>query len=270
MTKAASTASVDRSALVDFACALADAARGVTLPAAEAGLLCEDKNAGGVFDPVTEADRAAEQAMRTLIEAHHPDHGISGEELPARPARGPFVWSLDPIDGTRAFICGMPGWTTLIALLEHGEPVIGLIDAPRLGERYVGAAGVARMLGPGGERPLVAAACTTLAEARLSTTDPHLFRNAEAEGFERLRRSVRVTRYGYDAYAYARLAAGTIDLVAESGLSPHDLNALVPVVRGAGGVIGNWRGGADLSEGQVLAAATQELFEQAVRALSRG
>jgi myo-inositol-1(or 4)-monophosphatase len=267
MTQTGIATAADRSDLVDFACALADAARAVTLPAAESGLACEDKNAGGAFDPVTDADRAAEQAIRTLIEAHHPDHGIEGEELPARPAGGPFVWSLDPIDGTRAFICGMPGWTTLIALLEHREPVIGLIDAPRLGERYVGTGTRAWMLGPDGERSLGTGACTKLDEARLSTTDPYLFHDVEAEGFARLRRAVRVTRYGFDAYAYARLAAGTIDLVAESGLSPHDLNALVPVVRGAGGVIGNWRGDKDLSEGQVLAAATPELFEAAVRAL---
>jgi myo-inositol-1(or 4)-monophosphatase len=257
----------DRDSLVDFACALADAARGVTLPAAKAGLPCEDKNEGGAFDPVTEADRGAEQAMRTLIEAHHPDHGIAGEELPERPARGPFVWSLDPIDGTRAFVCGLPGWTTLIALLDHGEPVIGLIDAPRLDERYVGVGGRAWMIGAGGERPLATGACVSLAEARLSSTDPYLFGGSEADGFDRLRRAVRLTRYGFDAYAYARLAAGTIDLVAESGLSPHDLNALVPVVRGAGGVIGNWRGGEDLSEGKVLAAASRELFEEAVKVL---
>ena len=257
----------DRDDLTRFACALADAARAVTLPAAEAGLPCEDKNEGGVFDPVTEADRGAERAMRTLIEAHHPDHGIAGEELPPRPANGPYVWSLDPIDGTRAFICGMPGWTTLIALLEHGDPVIGLIDVPRLGERYVGTGDRAWMVGPDGERPLAVATCAALGEARLSSTDPYLFLGAEAEGFERLRRSIRVTRYGSDAYAYARLAAGTIDLVAESGLSSHDLNALVPVVRGAGGVIGNWRGGTDLGVGQILAAATPELFEAAVETL---
>ena len=267
MTEARSPLRVDRTALLDFACTLADAARAVTLPAAEGGLPCEDKNAGGAFDPVTEADRGAEQAMRALIEARYPDHGIAGEELPPRPANGPFVWSLDPIDGTRAFICGMPGWTTLIALLEQDEPVIGLIDVPRLGERYVGTGDRAWVAGPGGEQPLAAATCTALGEARLSTTDPYLFRGAEAEGFERLRRSIRVTRYGYDAYAYGRLAAGTIDLVAESGLSPHDLNALVPVVRGAGGMIGNWRGGTDLSEGQVLAAATPDLFQAAVETL---
>ena len=257
----------DRTQFADFACELADAARRITLAGAQAALPCEDKNAGGVFDPVTEADREAERAMRALIEARFPDHGIYGEELAARPAQGPHAWSLDPIDGTRAFICGMPCWTTLIALLEESEPVVGLIDVPRLDERYVGTTDAAWLISPGGRNPLAVSVCTDLSQARLSTTDPYLFEGAEAEGFERLRKSARLTRYGYDAYAYARLAAGWIDLVAESGLSPHDLNALVPVVRGAGGVIGNWQGGEDLGAGQVLAAANCSLFEQAVATL---
>ena len=257
----------DRNHFADFACALADAARRVTLAGAQAALPCEDKNMGGVFDPVTAADRDAERAMRVLIEARFPDHGIQGEELAARPARGRYAWSLDPIDGTRAFICGLPGWTTLIALLEEGAPSVGLIDAPRLDERYVGTGEAAWLIAPGGRQALAVSGCAALAQARLATTDPYLFQGAEADGFARLRRSVRVTRYGQDAYAYARLAAGTIDLVAESGLSPHDLNALVPVVRGAGGMIGNWRGGEDLDAGQILAAASKGLFEQAVAIL---
>jgi myo-inositol-1(or 4)-monophosphatase len=236
-----------------FACTLADAARAVTLGAVDRA--AEDKNAGGVYDPVTAADREAERAIRRLIEDAFPDHGIAGEELGEKAGAGRHVWSLDPIDGTRAFICGLPSWTTLIALLEDGAPIVGLIDVPSLDERYLGYAGAAG---------LKASNCRSLAEARASTTDPYLFTGAEAEGFERLRRAARLTRYGYDAYAYARLAAGSIDLVAESGLKPHDYNALIPVVRAAGGVIGNWRGEVDFSDGQVLAAATRELFEEAV------
>jgi myo-inositol-1(or 4)-monophosphatase len=247
---------MDLAALAAFAGSLADAARAVTLGAADRA--AEDKNAGGVYDPVTAADREAERTIRALIEAVHPDHGIAGEEFPEKAGAGRFVWSLDPIDGTRAFICGLPSWTTLIALLDEGVPVVGLIDAPTLDERYLGFAGATG---------LKASDCRRLAEARLSTTDPYLFAGAEAEGFERLRRAARLTRYGLDAYAYARLAAGSIDLVAESGLKPHDYNALIPVVRAAGGVIGNWRGEADFSEGQVLAAATPELFEAAVKIL---
>jgi histidinol phosphatase-like enzyme (inositol monophosphatase family) len=246
-----------------FASRLADTARAVTLLAAVREV--EDKSEGGVFDPVTGADRDAEQVMRALIEAEHPEHGIAGEELGERPARGAYSWSLDPIDGTRSFICGLPTWTTLIALLEHGEPTIGLIDAPRLDERYIGEGAHAWLNG----EAIRTSSCRSLGEARLSTTDPFLFQGDEAAGFERLRGAVRLTRFGHDAYGYARLAAGAIDLVAESGLKPHDFNALVPVIRGAGGVIGNWRGGTDLDAGQVLAAATQELFDQSVALLAQ-
>jgi myo-inositol-1(or 4)-monophosphatase len=250
----------------DFACSLADAARRETLPRFESGVVAEDKNAGGAWDPVTDADRAAERAMRALIEYRYPNHGIAGEEFAERPARGPYVWSLDPIDGTRSFVCGLPTWTTLIALLEDGRPVIGVIDAPRLGERYVGHAGEARLIGPAGARLLGTSGCRSLGEARLSTTDPHLLDAPHA--FERVRAACRTTRYGHDAYAYARLAAGSIDLVIESGLKPHDYNALVPVVRAAGGTIGNWRGESDLSAGSIVAAATAQLFEAAVEALA--
>jgi myo-inositol-1(or 4)-monophosphatase len=198
---------MDLADLAAFAVTLADAARVVTLGAAD--LAAEDKNAGGVYDPVTAADCEAERVIRALIEQAFPDHGIAGEEYGVKPGAGRYEWSLDPIDGTRAFICGLPSWTTLIALLDEGAPVIGLIDAPALDERY---------LGHPGASGLKASQCRSLKEARLSTTDPYLFAGAEAEGFARLRRKARVTRYGLDAYAYARLAAGSIDLVAESGL----------------------------------------------------
>jgi histidinol phosphatase-like enzyme (inositol monophosphatase family) len=248
---------MDLPRLAAFASSLADAARTVTL--AESDRKAEHKPGRAGYDPVTAADREAERVIRGLIGQAFPDHGIAGEELGETAGAGRYVWSVDPIDGTRAFICGLPSWTTLIALLDDGEPVLGLIDVPALDERYLGFAGA---LG------LQASACRRLGEARLSTTDPYLFAGAEADGFERLRRAARVTRYGLDAYAYARLAAGSIDLVAESGLQPHDYNALIPVVRAAGGVIGNWRGEEDFSDGQVLAAATRDLFDEATGILA--
>jgi myo-inositol-1(or 4)-monophosphatase len=250
----------------DFACELADAARVVTLSAA-ADLASEDKNEGGVFDPVTEADRGAERVMRGLIEKRFPDHGIAGEEYGERPGRSPYRWSIDPIDGTRSFICGLPSWTTLIALLENGQPIVGLIDAPRMGERYLCHGGTTTLITSGHERPIATSGCDRLAEARFSTTDPHLFAGAEHDAFERVRARARLTRYGHDGYAYARLAAGTIDLVIESGLQPYDLQALIPVVRGAGGTIGDWDGGADFAAGRIVAAATRALYEEAVAAL---
>jgi myo-inositol-1(or 4)-monophosphatase len=246
---------------------LSEAARGETLPRWAVGIAADDKSGGMSFDPVTEADREAERVMREMIEARFPDHGISGEEFPDKPSAGRVTWSLDPIDGTRSFICGLPTWVTLIALLENGAPRLGMIDAPRLGERYLGDCETALLINVEGETLVSASSCERLSEARFSTTDPFLFTGAEADRFECLRQRVRTTRYGHDGYSYARLAAGSIDLIAESGLKTHDYNALIPVVRGSGGVIGNWSGDDDFSAGQVLAAATPALFEEAVALL---
>ena len=251
-----------------FARELAAAARAVTLPGAARGVAAQDKSAGGDFDPVTEADRAAERAIRSRIAARYPDHGMAGEEYGVERGDARFVWSLDPIDGTRSFICGLPSWTTLIALLEEGRPVLGLIDAPVLDELHIGFGDAAGLIGRDGETPLAVSGCASLAEARLATTDPYLFAGAEADGFERGRRAARVARYGLDAYAYARLAAGGIDLVVESLLHPHDYQALIPVVRGAGGHIGDWEGGTDFSAGRVIAAASERLYEETVRVLA--
>jgi histidinol phosphatase-like enzyme (inositol monophosphatase family) len=246
----------DLETMMRFAERLADAARAETLPRFRTGCAVADKNEGDAWDPVTEADREAEQAMRRLIEAEFPDHGIQGEEFPDRKAKGRWCWSLDPIDGTRSFVCGLPSWTTLIALLEDGRPILGIIDAPALDERYAGPASDRRTSG-----------CASLVEARLATTDPYLFQGDEAEAWDRVRSRVRTTRYGLDAYGYARLAAGSLDLVVESGLKPHDYNALIPVVRAAGGTIGDWEGGGDFSAGRIVAAATPELYRAAVEAM---
>jgi inositol-phosphate phosphatase/L-galactose 1-phosphate phosphatase/histidinol-phosphatase len=247
-------ADLDR--MMRFAERLADAARAETLPRWRTGCAAVDKNEGGTWDPVTEADREAERAMRRLIEAEFPEHGIQGEEFGEKPGQGRWSWSLDPIDGTRSFVCGLPSWTTLIALLEDGRPILGIIDAPALDERYAGPADAH-----------VTSGCTALAEARLSTTDPHLFSGSDAQAWDRVRQRVRTTRYGLDAYGYARVAAGSLDLVIEAGLKPHDYNALIPVVRAAGGAIGDWHGGEDFSPGRVVAAATLELYRAAVEAL---
>lgn len=257
----------DLDRLDSFARDLADAARAETLTRWQGGWIADDKSQGGAYDPVTEADREAERVMRNLIEAHFPDHGIYGEEFPDRPAQGRYSWSLDPVDGTRSFICGLPTWVTLIALLDEGRPVLGVIDVPRLNERYVGYGDHAVLSSPMAECSLSASGCTTLAEARVSTTDPFLFVEAEAEGFDRLRRRSRTTRYGHDGYGYARLAAGSLDLIVESGLKPHDYNALIPLVRAAGGTIGDWQGGEDFAAGRIVAAATRPLYEEAVHLL---
>jgi len=250
--------------LLKFAKRLADCARRETLPRFHQGCAAEDKGGGNGFDPVTEADRAAERAMRAMIGQAYPDHGISGEEFAEVPARGPYRWSLDPVDGTRSFTCGLPTWVTLIALLRDGEPLIGLLDAPCLDELYWGLAGDGRFVRAGRTRKLEVSGCKSLGEARLATTDPHLFAGREAQGFDRVRRGARTTRYGHDGYAYARLAAGSLDLVVETMLKPHDYDALIPVVRAAGGTVRVWREDGEFSAGTIVAAASEPLFDEAL------
>lgn len=250
--------------MTGFAVKLADLARRETLVRWTSGCAVDNKGGGGDFDPVTEADLAAERAMRALIERDYPDHGIAGEEFGTKPSLGSYRWSLDPIDGTRSFTCGLPTWVTLIALIEDGVPVVGLIDAPCLDERYVGCDGTAWVDRKGAHTPLQTSRCGRLPDARLSTTDPYLFKDSAAGAFEALRKAAKTVRYGHDGYAYARLAAGTIDLVVECELKEHDYQALIPVVRGAGGVFGDWRGTEDFYSGKVIAAATLELYRAAV------
>lgn len=241
---------------------LSATARGVTLgqPVPQA-----DNKAGAGYDPVTEIDRAAERALRAEIERAFPEDGIEGEEYGIVRAEARRRWLLDPVDGTRALVCGLPSWTTLVAVMDDGVPVAGFIDAPVLDELLVGLPGETLRNGV----RVAVSGCERMSDARLSTTDPYLFEGEEYDAFSRVRRAARLARYGYDALAYARLAAGHLDLVVENKLHRHDWAALVPVVRGAGGVIGNWRGEDDFAEGAVVAAASRPLFDEAVALLQR-
>jgi histidinol phosphatase-like enzyme (inositol monophosphatase family) len=252
--------------LRSFALLLASAARKETLRR-EAQVRVDDKGEDGIFDPVTEADRAAESAMRALISRTYPEHGICGEEFADKTATSRFSWSLDPIDGTRSYMCSLPTWTTLIALLDEGRPVLGVIDAPRLDETYVGSGSEAALRLNREQSPIRASGCKRVAEARFSTTDPFLF-GPFLSKVQKVIRAVQVTRFGHDGYAYARLAAGSIDLVIETALKPHDYNALIPVIRGAGGHIGDWTGGSNFAAGAVIAAASRELYDEAVALLA--
>ena len=249
-----------------FAGRLADAAAAVTLAQFRSKFTVDNKKTDGDFDPVTEADREAERAMRQLIEQHYPDHAIHGEEYGVKDTASVWQWVLDPIDGTRAFMAGLPTWGTLIALTFNGEPVIGLIDQPYLQERFLGTPGSTTLNG----EPVRTRRCPSLAEAILSTTDPGLFVGREASAFEHLRQSCRLVRYGLDCYAYAVLAAGHIDLVAESGLKFHDIMALVPVIRGAGGLALSWRGSEPGPEGTLLAVGDPSLVESALTIIDGG
>lgn len=243
-----------------FFAQLSSVARAAISAEMAAGLRADNKLATG-FDPVTEADRAAERALRSVIEERFPDHGIWGEEFGATRPEAAVRWSLDPVDGTRALLCGLPSWAVLVGLIIDGRHVAGMIDLPALDETLIAIHGNTT----GNGIAVRVSGCTSLAEARLSTTDPTLF--DDPAPFERVRRAARVTRFGLDALGYARVATGDLDLVIESGLKCHDYDALVAVVRGAGGVIGNWRGGNDLSDGDVVAAASRQLYDEAVSLL---
>lgn len=217
------------------------------------------------FDPVTALDRDIERAMRLVLLERFPDHGVWGEEDGWSNEGAVQHWSLDPVDGTRALICGLPSWCVLVGLLHKGRHVAGMIDCPTLGELIVSIDGVTMRDGA----PVVTSGCENLGSARLATTDPYLFDGGEAAAFGAVRGMVLLTRYGLDALAYARVATGDIDLVVENGLKRHDLDALVPVIRGAGGHIGDWMGGEDWDGGRIVAAASRALYDEAVVILSR-
>jgi len=245
---------------------LADAAKKETLPRFRVGADVIDKGAS-VFDPVTEGDRAAEAAIRALIEARFPDHGILGEEHGSVGLDREYVWVIDPIDGTRAFISGVPVWGTLIGLYRNGEAVMGLVDQPFTGERYFADGAAARYSGPDGSRVLATRDCGALSNAILFTTSPHLFTDGRKDRFEAVQEKVRLARYGCDCYAYALLAAGHIDLVVECELKPYDVGGLIPVIEQAGGIITNWDGGPAEMGGEIVAAGSRAVYEEAMAIL---
>ena len=214
-------------------------------------------------------DLAREAAIRRLIGDRYPSHGVIGEEYGEDRPEAEHVWILDPIDGTRAFIAGLPLWTNLIALRREGRPVVGVIGQPYLDEIFLGGPSGGRMLKGDRETPLRTRACAHLNDALIATTDPDLFTGAERGAWTQVRAAARLARLGCDAYAYAMLAAGRIDLVAESALKIWDWSALVPVVEAAGGEVTNWRGGAPDNSGQVLAVGDARLRDQALVALRR-
>lgn len=250
-----------------FAHELANASAKITLSYFRHPLDIDNKDDGGRFDPVTRADREAEELIRDMIRARFPDDGIIGEEHGEESPTGQRFWVIDPIDGTRAYIAGLPLWGTLIALNDGVRPILGLIDHPATGERFVGA--------PDGAflkcKKLAVRPCAALRDATLSTTDPDLFApGAEIAAFRQVSEKVRLRRYGYDCYAYAMLAAGFIDIVVEAGLKTFDVQALIPVIEGAGGIITDWQGGPAGDGGQILAAGDRRVHQEALSILSSG
>ena len=220
--------------------------------------------------PVTAADREAEATIREILGRECPDHGVVGEEFGADRPDAEYVWVLDPVDGTRSFVTGKPLFGTLIALARHGRPVLGVVDMPALEERFVGAPGRPSLFRArdGSTRELHCRPCPALASAILSATTPHMFRDAEAAAFERLRLAVKAVVYGADCYAYCLLAMGTLDLVVEADMGIHDYLALVPIVEGAGGIASDWQGRAlGLASGRRVAFAGDRGIHEAALAL---
>ncbi len=228
----------------------------------------DNKDADG-FDPVTEADRAVESAIRTLIHEHFPDHGIHGEEFGLENAGSRYRWVIDPIDGTRAFISGIPVWGTLVGLLEDGDAVAGMMAQPFTGELFhASLSGEGVYEGPHGSVGLKSRATRTLSDAVLFSTSPFLQKGANKARYDGLEASVRMARYGTDCYAYAMLAAGHVDIVCESGLQPYDIVGLIPLIERAGGVVTQWDGSPAEAGGDILATANPFLHDAAMKRLN--
>ncbi len=238
------------------------------LPFFRTSLSIDNKSVGHDFDPVTEADRAAEAVMRRLIKASFPQHGIVGEEFGSEREDAEYVWVLDPIDGTKSFIAGFPIWGTLIALLHQGTPVFGMMHQPFIGERFSGDSGSAHYQGPSNQRKLAVRRCSSLRDATMYTTSPLLMNNADRAAFDRVGEGVRLNRYGGDCYSYCMLAAGHLDLVIETELKPHDIAALIPIITGAGGIVTTWEGKPAQGGGRIIAAGDPRVHEAAIRLLN--
>ncbi|MBL1421066.1 MAG: histidinol-phosphatase [Alphaproteobacteria bacterium] len=259
-----------------FAHMLADAADAITLPMFRKPVAIDNKEADqGTFDPVTLADQNAEKAIRALIEEHFPSHGILGEEFGQKKTDSPYEWILDPIDGTRSFISGVPMWGTLIGLTFEGKAVFGLNSQPHIGERFWGYGRACLYQGPRETYgQLTTSKQTDITQALAGSTAPEMFKTpSDIANFERIKDNVRLMRYGCDCYFYCLLAAGTLDLVFETDLNAYDIAALVPIIEGAGGVVTNWAGepiifDENLGKTTVLATANKTLHEKALSLLS--
>ena len=260
------------SELLGFAHQLADASGQAILPFFRTGASIENKQPED-FDPVTEGDRAGEQAIRSLIKEHFPDHGIVGEEFGAENEGAEFCWVVDPIDGTRGFIAGTPLWGTLIACLHDGQPIIGLLDQPYLRERFVGVTALGyrdtSFSAQGTTRGLSTRPCRSVKDAILTTTTPVLFaEGVERKVYEAVESASKLVRYSLDCYGYGLLALGCLDIVVEAGLAPYDILALIPIVEAAGGQVTDWSGNQPLQGGQILATGDKAVHDQALKVLS--
>ncbi|WP_342068600.1 inositol monophosphatase family protein [Yoonia algicola] len=253
--------------LIRVAHMLADAARPVTLAHFRSTGLAADNKDGTGFDPVTIADRGAEEAMRTVLADTRPDDAVLGEELGFKEGTSGFTWVLDPIDGTRGYISGTPTWGVLISVADQTGPLFGLIDQPYIAERFAGGFGVAEVHGPQGRSALHCRAPRPLAQATVLTTFPEVGTLQEGAAFRAVADQAQLTRYGMDCYAYALVAAGQVDLVIEAGLNAYDIQAPIAVIEAAGGIVTDWSGGPAHEGGRVIAAANRAIHAEAMAIL---
>ena len=250
----------ETSRLLAFARELATAAATAILPQFRKNIAIEVKQAKD-WDPVTEGDRAAERAIRSLIESKFPNHGIIGEEYGSKAGTSAYTWILDPIDGTRSFVIGMPTWATLIGLYRDGKPLLGVMNQPYVGDMFYGSPDGAWLDHRGSIQAIKCRAPVALKQAAAGTTSPHLY--DVKSNFETLRKSVQLMRYGGDAYFFSLVAAGHLDLAMDAGLQIYDIAALIPIVTGAGGAVGTWDGKDPSQGGNIIAASNPALLDEA-------
>jgi myo-inositol-1(or 4)-monophosphatase len=260
----------DRDAYLAAAVDFARAAGTVILPHFRSPLAVENKNSDGTYDPVTVADKAAEGVIRAGIERRFPHHGVFGEELGHRSGAG-LTWVIDPIDGTRAFVTGMVHWGVLIALFDGETPVLGVMYQPFTDEMFTGNNEAAHYVRGAVKRTLQVRPCASVAHAVLASTSPQVFGSAEEQaGFRALRRRAQLTRWGGDCYQYCMLAMGYVDVAAEASLKPYDVQALMPIIRGAGGIVTTWEGGDASMGGRVIASGDARVHREAMALLNDG
>ncbi len=253
--------------LVGFFNELCDLAKAETLSRFRKPIDITNKLDDG-FDPVTKADKAAELAIRNRILERFSDHGVLGEEYGSVNSEAEYQWIIDPIDGTKAFISGLPTWGTLIGLYKAGEPFAGIMHQPFTDERYLCDGEKSSLFFQGRQEVLQTSNVENLSEAILMTTSPWLFSDDERAHYSRVEAHCKLPRYGTDCYAYCLLASGHVDLVIEAGLNTYDIAALIPIVERAGGVFTNWQGGSAAQGGQVLVAANSKLHSKALATLA--
>ena len=247
---------------------LANIAAQETLPRFRLGCEIENKIEGEGFDPVTEADRQAERALREAIKERFPSHGIVGEEFGETLGDSEWCWILDPIDGTRSYISGMPTWGTLIGLLKDKAPIYGMMSQPFVGDCFIGGNGLVQLVRPEGITKLKSRSGVSIAEATLFSTTPEMFLPGdELDSFQRVSQKTKLTRYGADCYGYCLLAAGFIDVVLEANLGYYDIAPMIPIVEASGGVVSDWEGKPLRSGGRALAAATVDLHSSVLNLL---